>query len=98
MKVKNFEERRRKFSEATFKAVTRDEHLERQKIASSVWKELADTYNENELVVIDPTDDFCGADKCKFVVENFSVYTDSNHASEQGYDRLETKFVKALGL
>tara|TARA_X000000950_G_C13891914_1_gene651209 strand:+ start:580 stop:2622 length:2043 start_codon:yes stop_codon:yes gene_type:complete len=97
MVVRNLEERRRTFREATLKGVAREEHLNRQKIASFVWRELADTYDENELIVIDPTDEFCDAERCKFIVEDFAVYTDFDHPSEQAYDRLETKFVKALG-
>ena len=97
MIAKNFEERKRKFIEATSKGVSRDEHLQRQKIASSVWKELVNIYDENELVVIDPTSVFCDEDRCAFMTEEFAIYTDYDHASEQGYDRLEASFTNALG-
>jgi len=94
--VSNIAELKRKFSEATFNGVAREDHLKRQKIASSAWRELAVAYSESELIVIDPTADFCSADRCEFINEHFAVYTDFDHASEQGYDRLEAKFAKAL--
>ena len=77
--------------------VPKREHLERQKIASSAWKELGNEYSNSELFVIDPTSDFCDDDRCAFITEDFAIYTDFDHASEQGYDRLEVSFAKALG-
>ncbi len=96
--VKKLEKLKIKFADANFLGVKREEHMQRQKIASSVWRELAITHNKSELTLIDPTDDFCGVDRCNFIVDDFAAYTDFDHPSEQGYDRLETKFVKALGL
>ena len=90
-------QRKRKLIEASSNGVPRNEHLDRQKIATSAWKELATTYNNNELIIIDPTSDFCDADRCAFITNDFAVYTDFDHASEQGYDRLDARFTRALG-
>ena len=76
--------------------VARDEHLDRQKIASSPWEELSNKYSNSELIVIDPTSNFCDDDRCAFITEKFALYTDYDHASEQGYDRLEVSFINAL--
>ena len=90
-------ERIRLFDKASSMGVTRDEHLDRQKIASSKWKELSQKYSNCELIVIDPTSSFCDDDRCAFITEDFAIYTDFDHASEKAYDRLEVSFEKALG-
>ncbi len=90
-------ERKKQFNKALSMGVSRDEHLERQKIASSAWTELGDKYSNTELTIIDPTSDFCDDERCAFITEEFAIYTDFDHASEHGYDRLEDSFTKALG-
>lgn len=89
-------ERKRQFDKASSMGVPRDEHLDRQKIASSVWTELSYKYSNRELIVIDPTSNFCDDDRCAFITEEFAIYTDYDHASEKGYERLEGIFAKAL--
>ena len=84
------------FAKALSMGVARDEHLDRQKIASSPWEELSNKYSNSELIVIDPTSNFCDDDRCAFITEKFALYTDYDHASEQGYDRLEVSFINAL--
>lgn len=64
--------RKSKFSEAVTKAVTLEEHLKHQKIASAVWRELAVTNDENELIIIDHTHKFCDAERCQFVKRGIS--------------------------
>lgn len=90
-------EKKVKFKEALSKGIARNEHLDRQEIATSAWKELAASYNNGELIIIDPTSKFCNSDRCAFITDKYAVYTDLDHASEQGYDRLDASFTKALG-
>lgn len=97
LNAQSIEERERQFDKALSMGVPRDEHLNKQKIASSTWKELSKKYSNGELIVIDPTSVFCDDVKCAFITEDFAIYTDPDHASEQGYDRLEVSFEKALG-
>ena len=85
------------FSDALAEGVTPEEHMHRQKLASSVWRGLANLNDESELVLIDPTPNFCGVERCRLIENNYALYTDTNHASERGYDRLEEKFTKAFG-
>ena len=86
------------FAQALKDGVSLQEHLLRQKIASSVWRNLGDTHSKSELIIIDPSSDFCSADICRYITHDYALYTDTNHPSEQGYDRLEAKFTEALGL
>ena len=95
--TQNSDDRNMQFAKALSMGVPRDEHLDRQKIASSAWKELSNKYDNNELIVIDPTSKFCDDDRCAFITEDFAIYTDYDHASEKGYDRLQLSFEKALG-
>lgn len=94
----SIDERKRKFREAHAKGVKLEEHLQRQKIASSMWRKLSKINNENELIVIDPTPEFCGVERCGFIEGDVALYTDITHASELGYDRLEAKFMRAFEL
>jgi len=94
---KSLAERKSQFDKSLSMGVPLDEHLDRQRIASSEWKELSQKYSNSELIVIDPTSNFCADDRCAFITEKFALYTDDDHASEKGYDRLEISFEKALG-
>ena len=94
----SLKERKQKFSEASNHAVTRKEHLLRQKIASSKWLDLSLTMSSDNLVIIDPTDEFCLSERCPFVTKEFAVYTYFDHSSQQGFNRLESKFLKAFGI
>lgn len=87
-----------KFEEGIADGVLRKDHLSRQLIASSSWLALSHDENSDQLIIIDPTDAFCGMDRCPYISEEFSLYTDFDHASAQGFERLEKQFVHALGL
>ena len=78
--------------------VLREEHLSRQEIASSPWKELDLNFEDKHLFIIDPTDVFCGIERCPYLTKEYAIYTDTHHASELGFDRLENYFHKALDL
>ncbi len=69
--------------------VSRSDHLFRQSIASSSWLELPS--EDANLVVIDPTDEFCSDIICPIMDETSAFYTDYDHASEFGFSRLENK-------
>lgn len=92
----SIESRRRMFDAALADAVERQEHLQRQSVASAAWIDLAYTNNESDLFIIDPTPYFCNMLRCPFIVEDHAFYTDFDHASEQGYDRLEDEVLEAL--
>jgi hypothetical protein len=87
-----------KINEALDRGVLRSDHLSRQIEASSKWKELGTTFKNSNFIIIDPTDDFCGPINCPFITDEYSLYTDFDHASELGFKKLELKFFKALGL
>lgn len=95
--ISSVEVRKGKFKKALGNGVQLEEHLQRQKIASSAWKELAGANSKSELILIDPTANFCSSDRCAFVEGEYALYTDDDHASEKGYERLETKFIQAFG-
>lgn len=87
-----------KINEALDRGVLRSDHLSRQIDASSKWKELGTTFKNSNFIIIDPTDEFCGPINCPFITDEYSLYTDFDHASELGFKKLELKFFKALGL
>ena len=97
MTIKEVEDRDAMFGKALNQGVSLKNHLQRQKIASSAWKELLTELNKDHLIIIDPTEAFCDAQKCPFVTEDYAIYTDYDHASERGYDRLEASFIKSFG-
>ena len=96
MTIKEVEDRDAMFGNALNQGVSLKNHLQRQKIASSAWKELLTELNKDHLIIIDPTEAFCDAQKCPFVTEDYAIYTDYDHASERGYDRLEASFIKSF--
>lgn len=97
LKVDNAVDRDIMFVQSLKDGVPIREHLLRQKIASSAWKELVAVSSKSNLIIIDPTSTFCSTGRCGFITESYAIYTDFDHASEQGYERLETSFANALG-
>ena len=68
------------------------EHMMRQSIANESWLKQSKAINNGTLILIDPTDEFCENGICPIFNENVSFYTDFDHASTHGFDRLENKF------
>tara|TARA_B100000035_G_C20658298_1_gene404145 strand:- start:171 stop:587 length:417 start_codon:yes stop_codon:yes gene_type:complete len=87
-----------KINEALDKGVLLSDHLSRQIEASSKWKELGTSFKDSKFFIIDPTDEFCNSINCPFITNEHSLYTDFDHASKVGLDRLKSKFLKAFGL
>lgn len=94
----NIENQKKMFIENLRDGVLRAQHLSRQEIASSPWKELSLNFKDENLFIIDPTDIFCGIERCPFLTKDYAIYTDTNHASKLGFDRLEKYFLKAFNL
>ncbi|MEX0337045.1 SGNH hydrolase domain-containing protein, partial [Vibrio tubiashii] len=78
--------------------VLESDHKTRQLIASQSWLELDKKVSSEQLVVIDPTENFCKDGVCPYITEDYAIYTDYDHVSERGFEVLEMKFLDALGL
>ena len=66
------------------------EHYERQHVAVSAWQKLIGGSNgPGKLVVLDPADVFCEDGECPLYNKETSFYLDDDHASTNGFGRLE---------
>ena len=92
----NIQKRQKSFENALYSGVTVQEHANRQKLASSPWWQLAKNEQQNNLVIVDPTSAFCDTETCPFMSKNVAYYTDYDHASAPGLERLRNQISNAL--
>jgi peptidoglycan/LPS O-acetylase OafA/YrhL len=74
-----------------------EEHKQRQTIASKAWKKLAEDEDSGEkLTLLDPSKVFCNSNDCPIYDNKTSFYFDTDHASTDGFARLEAMFRREL--
>lgn len=78
--------------------VSREMHEARQFISVSSWISAVEKSQYENIFIIDPTDNFCNEDFCPFITRSSAMYTDSDHASEHGILRLESKVLDFLNM
>ena len=97
--IESNSERKEMINKLVNNGINLDEHFSRQAIASSTWKKFSnEIYGENELYLIDPSEEFCNKLNCPIISENYSFYTDRDHASKIGFARLRKMFLNSLDL
>jgi peptidoglycan/LPS O-acetylase OafA/YrhL len=72
--------------------ISLSDHKKHQVLANTSWLKRSEEIKNGSLVLIDPTDEFCEGAVCPIYDENASFYTDFDHASSYGFDRLANKF------
>lgn len=74
----------------------RSEHIDRQFIANRSWFINKNALEDGTLTLVDPTEEFCNDAVCPILDNKVSFYTDFDHASEAGLQRLENRFREIL--
>jgi len=96
LSASSLEKRRKVFEQSKEVFLSKAEHINRQLIANKAWLEQEELNNGENLVLIDPTEEFCDNGLCAIFDQNAAFYTDSDHPSEYGFNRLEIKFRKVM--
>ncbi len=94
---KDSAESQREFLKASeSKFVSLSEHNTRQKIANQAWLKSLRESHSNHLIVLDPTNVFCRELRCPIYDSVTSFYFDDDHASVNGFARLDEMFRNVL--